>query len=197
MRTRTSFASPLVERWIGPTCDAVVCEPFRFDEAREHAMRAGLPLVLCVPAPERKRQIADAAVAAVALCADAYASDEASLRAALAYVRSPRLSVGERCLTYLGSLGEAPPSCAPQIGASVPVGAGIVIGRLRSATVCIPQDTVGRAHAHVVLVDAHTARVTDFETTNGTFVDGERIDSLVISPGDEIAIAWSHRLRLD
>ena len=42
---------------------------------------------------------------------------------------------------------------------------------------------------HICLHADGTARVTDLGTPNGTFVDGERVETLVVSTGDEVVIA--------
>jgi DNA-binding NtrC family response regulator/pSer/pThr/pTyr-binding forkhead associated (FHA) protein len=63
-----------------------------------------------------------------------------------------------------------------------------VIGRLRPADVAIPDMSISRQHARFEL-DAEGVWVEDLGSTNGTFVNGERIAGRSkLKPGDKVAV---------
>ena len=203
---------------VAPTAEdaqVVVFAPARLEEGRACARggpyrAAPLPLVAFVAAARGAELVAPEAVAAVGVRADAYASDEGSLADAVRWVLSPEGSAGARegalRITYLGSLGEARPPLAPHIGGGAPVGdigARTLVGRSEGqCAVCLrqgahsDQNTVARVHASFER-SARGARVRDLGSTNGTFVGGASVREAELAPGDEVAVAWSHRLRLD
>lgn len=191
-----------VAAW-GPDPDGVVaCDPRNHEAASRAARERGWPLVICVPAPEPPDLVAEEATRAVALRADAYASDGPSFAAAVSFVRRQVPALAGPRLIYLGSLGETRPPLAPELGASVPIAPLITIGRTESCTICLrqgahsDQNTVARQHARVEIVEG-VARLTDLRSTNGTTVNGEQATDRELAPGDEIAVAWSHRFRFD
>jgi pSer/pThr/pTyr-binding forkhead associated (FHA) protein len=61
----------------------------------------------------------------------------------------------------------------------------LVIGRGRSADMMIAEATISRAHA-AVGYDATGFYVQDLGSTNGTMVNGARIDRYLLKTGDEI-----------
>lgn len=64
----------------------------------------------------------------------------------------------------------------------------VVIGRARPAQLLLPDGAVSRAHCQVALVD-DAVQVIDLGSTNGTYVEGERIDrSAVLEPGMALRI---------
>jgi pSer/pThr/pTyr-binding forkhead associated (FHA) protein len=67
------------------------------------------------------------------------------------------------------------------------------IGRHPEAHILLDDVTVSRRHALVTLVDEH-AVLTDQASLNGTYVAGERVDSHVLSDGDEVQIGRFHLL---
>jgi hypothetical protein len=177
----------------------VVFSPDREEEARAR----GLPLVAFMPV--EGSMFADAAPDAVGLRADAYASDERSLALAIAFCKREKReerTAGPLRLTYLGSLGETRPPRSPPIGGSVPLSDSFFVGRMEDCAICLrqgahsDQNTVARRHARFERT-ASGARVTDLRSTNGTWVRGARIEVADVVPGEEVAIAWTHRLRLD
>jgi FHA domain len=196
--------------------DVVVFAPARLGEARACALgepyrSAPLPMVAFVAAAVGWDLVTTEAVAAVGVRADAYAGDVASLADAVRWVLDPAASAerareGPLRITYLGSLGEPCPPLAPRIGGSVPlgeIGATLLVGRDETRCgVCLrqgphsDQNTVGPKHATFER-SAGGATVKDRRTTNGTYVHGESILEMELAPGDEVAVAWSHRLRLD
>jgi two-component system cell cycle response regulator len=63
-----------------------------------------------------------------------------------------------------------------------------VIGRGKEAQVRIDDAGASRAHARVIQVAAGGYVVEDLSSTNGTFVDGERIERAELESGDRISI---------
>ncbi len=61
-----------------------------------------------------------------------------------------------------------------------------VLGRGQDTTVVLKARGVSREHAKIVMRDGHTATLVDLESRNGTFVNGDRIDLVVLTEGDEI-----------
>jgi hypothetical protein len=59
--------------------------------------------------------------------------------------------------------------------------AGVVIGRAAPAHIIVPDSEVSRAHCRVVL-EGETLVVQDLRSTNGTFVDGTRLDGKATLP---------------
>jgi pSer/pThr/pTyr-binding forkhead associated (FHA) protein len=64
----------------------------------------------------------------------------------------------------------------------------ISIGRDPSNDICIEQDGLSRAHAVLEIGDKNIT-VLDFNSTNGTFVNGKKIVSEVVKPGTVIQFA--------
>jgi hypothetical protein len=59
----------------------------------------------------------------------------------------------------------------------------------RSCEIVVKRDTIGRIHAEITAVGAHFL-LCDLRSTNGTFVDGERIqDKHLLVHGQEIGLA--------
>jgi hypothetical protein len=66
----------------------------------------------------------------------------------------------------------SPSAAATRVALS---GAPMVIGRARPAQLLLPDGAVSRAHCQVEVVD-EAVRVTDLNSTKGTFIEGERVD---------------------
>ncbi|MBN2143263.1 MAG: FHA domain-containing protein, partial [Candidatus Aureabacteria bacterium] len=64
----------------------------------------------------------------------------------------------------------------------------ISIGRDPSNDICIDQDGLSRAHA-ILEIGEKTITVLDFNSTNGTFINGKKIVSEVIKPGTVVQFA--------
>ena len=62
-----------------------------------------------------------------------------------------------------------------------------LIGKTDEADVPLTGDAVSRRHMSLVLTQTDV-RVRDEGSTNGTYVNGTRIDELVVNPGDQISI---------
>jgi hypothetical protein len=62
------------------------------------------------------------------------------------------------------------------------------VGRDRENDLVLPHPEVSRRHARIEL-DRQWWRVVDLNSTNGTWINGERIESAAVSVGDEVAFA--------
>jgi pSer/pThr/pTyr-binding forkhead associated (FHA) protein len=61
----------------------------------------------------------------------------------------------------------------------------LVIGRGRGADVVLAEATISRAHAAIGF-DSNAFFVQDLGSTNGTLVNGTKVDRQELEPGDEI-----------
>lgn len=76
----------------------------------------------------------------------------------------------------------------PEEGRRFSVDRPLVVGRSREADVVILDDFVSDFHARFALSDGRVT-LQDLGSTNGTFVNGERVKTRVaIMPGDDIVI---------
>ena len=76
-------------------------------------------------------------------------------------------------------------------GRRLPLGpAAVVLGRSPQVTLPFPHDTfLSGAHVQLVVApDGNTVTVTDLRSTNGTSVNGNRIDQAVAAPGDMLQV---------
>jgi len=80
----------------------------------------------------------------------------------------------------------------PHSGAAFPLSsASMPIGRSPGCSIPLPNDRlVSRQHARMVW-DGASWRVEDCGSTNGVFVNGQRVSVQVIHPGDEITVGQS------
>ncbi len=72
-----------------------------------------------------------------------------------------------------------------------------MIGRDPAAALRLAEDeSVSRRHARVtVLGDEAAARITDLNSANGTWVDGERIQERVLGEGQKVRVGQTHVLK--
>ncbi|HMP06019.1 MAG TPA: FHA domain-containing protein, partial [Lacipirellulaceae bacterium] len=82
-----------------------------------------------------------------------------------------------------------------QLSADAPVrtirveGSPFTVGRHSQAALTIPSPTVSNAHAELCIVDG-VLHVRDLGSTNGTFINGERIEGeFSVSSGDLLQFA--------
>lgn len=66
----------------------------------------------------------------------------------------------------------------------------VVVGREGELDLVIMEDRVSRRHAKLVL-DGAAVHIQDLGSTNGTFVNGEKIDKAALSVGDRVLIGTS------
>ena len=62
-----------------------------------------------------------------------------------------------------------------------------VIGRRHSCDLCIPLNSVSRKHCQLNR-EGEVLKIRDLESTNGTYLNGERINEAVVKAGDSIKI---------
>jgi len=73
---------------------------------------------------------------------------------------------------------------------------GAVVGRDPEAALCIDDEGISREHAKFVTAADGVVHVMDLDSTNGTYVNGERVSLRVLREGDEIALGPDVRGRL-
>ena len=76
-----------------------------------------------------------------------------------------------------------------QQGLSIPLEPTINLGRAADSTFFLDDDYASARHAQLIQRDKHTWVITDLSSTNGTYVNGQRLTSPVaITLGDVIRI---------
>ena len=82
----------------------------------------------------------------------------------------------------------------PQKTVDLRVGA-VTIGRATNSDIHIKDSTVSSQHAKIVTYfDA--SYIEDLESTNGTFVNGKRVQKHILNPGDVISVG-THTLKVE
>lgn len=76
---------------------------------------------------------------------------------------------------------------APSQRAAIPDG-GLVIGRTEGVGLRLDADGVSRRHAKIVDHGDGIVNVLDLGSTNGTFLNGRRVDAAVLREGDELKV---------
>ena len=80
-------------------------------------------------------------------------------------------------------------------GSVVPIRGEVTIGRKQGNSLIIPDQHVSGQHAKIFIKN-NTLYIEDLNSTNGTFINGERINSIVkLFPKDEIKVG-STKLRV-
>jgi pSer/pThr/pTyr-binding forkhead associated (FHA) protein len=73
-----------------------------------------------------------------------------------------------------------------------------VIGRGAGADLAIEHETVSREHARIIRDRKGALCIEDMQSTNGTFVDGERVNRISLRPHQGVRFgAVEARLKLD
>jgi len=67
-----------------------------------------------------------------------------------------------------------------------PINGKVTVGRAQECELSFSYDRLSRRHAEIKLVNG-TLMVKDLESSNGTFVNGKRVDSVRLMPGDTLA----------
>ncbi|HTN52482.1 MAG TPA: diguanylate cyclase [Anaeromyxobacter sp.] len=73
------------------------------------------------------------------------------------------------------------------LGLQVPLEEEVTLGRDPGCAVPLPSDDVSRRHARIV-AEGEGHRVQDLGSTNGTFVNGVRVEGARLAPGDRVRI---------
>jgi len=80
----------------------------------------------------------------------------------------------------------------PQAGLSYVLGEGETLaGRADDVAIFLGDVTVSRHHARFV-VDDEGLKIEDLGSTNGIYVNMQRLDSAALSPGDELIVGKFH-----
>ena len=105
-----------------------------------------------------------------------------------------RLVVGDEPTTQVGMFGRRRPArLVGALAAGAPATSFelsrhvLTIGRTPSNDIVLPDTSVSKAHAQLVQ-EEEGWRIVDLESTNGTWVNGERVDERRLSPEDQIRI---------
>lgn len=75
----------------------------------------------------------------------------------------------------------------PTFGRSFGVGGEMVLGRQTDCDVCVPTGEVSRRHARIK-PGPDGVLVEDLDSANGTYINGKRIHSGMLHPGEELAL---------
>ena len=75
----------------------------------------------------------------------------------------------------------------PTFGRSFGVGGEMVLGRQTDCDVCIPTGEVSRRHARIK-PGPDGVLVEDLDSANGTYINGKRVRSGMLQPGEELAL---------
>lgn len=67
-------------------------------------------------------------------------------------------------------------------------GTARTLGRATGADFIIDAALVSRVHCRLAVLSSGDLEVTDLESTNGTFVNGQRIDQARLAPGDRLQV---------
>jgi pSer/pThr/pTyr-binding forkhead associated (FHA) protein len=67
-------------------------------------------------------------------------------------------------------------------------GTARTVGRATGADFIVDAALVSRVHCRVTALQTGELEVKDLESTNGTFVNGKRVNEARISPGDRIQV---------
>ncbi len=63
-----------------------------------------------------------------------------------------------------------------------------LIGRSGSADLTLTDDGISRKHAKIAISEDDVVNLIDLDSTNGTFVNGTRVDMVILREGDRVQI---------
>jgi pSer/pThr/pTyr-binding forkhead associated (FHA) protein len=67
-------------------------------------------------------------------------------------------------------------------------GAPRTLGRATGADFIVDAALVSRVHCRLTLLEDGGLEVLDLESTNGTYVNGRRVEAAALSPGDRLGV---------
>lgn len=67
-------------------------------------------------------------------------------------------------------------------------GSARTVGRAPGADFIVDAALVSRVHCRLSALPSGELEITDLESTNGTFVNGERVEHACVQPGDRIHV---------
>ena len=70
-----------------------------------------------------------------------------------------------------------------------------VLGRSRDCDICLLDEDISRVHAQITILPKQEVFMSDLKSTNGTFVNGVRIQECLIKEGDRIQVGRSTILK--
>ncbi|MEM6732966.1 MAG: GGDEF domain-containing protein [Myxococcota bacterium] len=86
----------------------------------------------------------------------------------------------------------------PHLGQVVPVTGGpVTIGRGTEAGFTVREASISREHVRLTRLNDGQIELCDLASTNGTFVNGERVQRCIIQAGDRIQLGRATVLKLD
>ncbi len=81
-------------------------------------------------------------------------------------------------------------------GVMLPLTTGsTTIGRSDSADLTLTDDGISRRHAKIAISEDDIANLIDLDSTNGTFVNGTRVDMVILREGDRVQVGPEATLR--
>ena len=84
-----------------------------------------------------------------------------------------------------------------QRGTVFSIGSAMLIGRTSRMQLRLEDDGVSREHAKLTVTDDGIVNIVDLGSTNGTYVNGARVDVAIVREGDRIQIGPDVTLRFD
>lgn len=81
------------------------------------------------------------------------------------------------------------------IGRMYKVSGRMIVGRSESAEIQLDEDGVSRRHAEIVMLADGRVEIADLGSTNGTWVEGEKIIRTVLRDGDKVQVGTAAILK--
>lgn len=85
---------------------------------------------------------------------------------------------------------------APEQTFRLPAGTVKTLGRATGADFIVDAALVSRVHCRLTTLETGELEVRDLESTNGTFVNGQRVDMARLSTGDRLGVGRVELLAL-
>ena len=80
------------------------------------------------------------------------------------------------------------PGSAPEKSFRILPGAPRTLGRSTGADFIVDAPLVSRVHCRLTPIEDGGLEILDLESTNGTYVNGKRVEAAALSPGDRIGV---------